>query len=66
MLHFYIEKDGDQYHAYCKELKGCHTFGATPAKAMRNLKDAVNLYLEDLLECQLWKNLEDKQELCLN
>ncbi len=65
MLRFVIEKDEDQFHAYCKELKGCHTFGKTVPEAMVNLKDAVNLYLEDMLEEQVWKNVADKKELCL-
>lgn len=47
MLTFKIEKDGKKFHAYCKELKGCHTFGDTKAEAMRNLKNAVSVYIED-------------------
>lgn len=47
---FHIEKDGNQYHAWCPELQGCHTFGATRAEAFRNLKDAVALYLDDVME----------------
>ena len=44
---FKLEKDGDQWHAYCKELSGCHTFGQTKEEALMHLKNAVMLYLED-------------------
>jgi len=53
MLTFRIEKDGNKYHAFCPELKGCHTFGDTPKEALDNLKDAIELYLEDEIECQV-------------
>ena len=38
------------YHAFCPSLKGCHTWGHTFAEALANLQEAVNLYIEDLLE----------------
>ncbi len=38
------------YHAYCPALKGCHTWGHTAAEALSNIREAVNLYLDDLLE----------------
>ena len=44
-LTFKIEKDGSEFHAWCPELEGCHTHGETLAKALENLKDAVQLYL---------------------
>ncbi len=37
-------------HAYCPVLKGCHTWGHTPAEALANMREAVSLYLEDLIE----------------
>lgn len=52
MLTFKIQKDGKHYHGSCPELPGCHTFGATRAEAMQNLKNAVSLYLEDEMEEQ--------------
>jgi predicted RNase H-like HicB family nuclease len=51
-LTFKLEKDEDQWHAYCPELKGCHTFGETKQIALINLKDAVLLYLEDEIDNQ--------------
>lgn len=47
---FHIQKDGNAYHAWCPELPGCHTFGATRTEALRHLKDAVALYLDDVME----------------
>ena len=51
-LTFKLEQDGNQWHAYCPELKGCHTFGSTKEEALKNLKDAVMLYIEDEIENQ--------------
>lgn len=50
MVSFKIEKDGKEYHAWSPELPGCHTHGATRAEALTNLKDAVRLYLDDVME----------------
>lgn len=52
-LNFKIEKDGDQYHSWCPELKGCHSHGKTVKEAMENLKDAVHLYLDVLIEQEI-------------
>lgn len=49
-LSFKIEKDGDSYHTWCPELPGCHTYGKTVNEALVNLKDAVHLYLETIIE----------------
>ena len=50
MVTFKIEKDEGGFHAWSPELPGCHTHGATRAEALANLKDAVQLYLEDVME----------------
>lgn len=57
MITFKVQKDGDKFHAFCPELKGCHTFGATPEEALKNLKNAVSLYLDDELEEQTFNDL---------
>ena len=44
-----IEKDRDGYYAFCPELQGCYTSGATYEEARANLTDAVRLHLEDRL-----------------
>ncbi len=36
------------YHAYCPALKGCHTW-YTYKEAFKNIKETVELYIEDLL-----------------
>lgn len=63
MLTFKIEKDGDSFHAYCPELTGCHTFGATIDEALKNLKNAIELYLEDEMETQTFQTLINEQNL---
>jgi predicted RNase H-like HicB family nuclease len=45
-----VERDGSEFHAWCPELAGCHTHGKTVAIALENLKDAINLYLDTLIE----------------
>ncbi|EKD94054.1 MAG: hypothetical protein ACD_28C00001G0004 [uncultured bacterium] len=55
LITFKLEKDGKKWHAFCPELEGCHTFGATKEEALKNLKDAVMLYMEDEIENQSMK-----------
>jgi predicted RNase H-like HicB family nuclease len=47
---FKVEKDGEEFHAWCPELPGCHTHGKTVNQALENLKDAVQLYLDTVME----------------
>ncbi|MFH1546676.1 MAG: type II toxin-antitoxin system HicB family antitoxin [Patescibacteria group bacterium] len=47
---FRIEKDENEFHVWCPQLSGCHSHGKTRAEALKNLKDAIALYLEDLAE----------------
>jgi len=54
-LSFEIEKDGTEYHTWCPELPGCHTHGKTVKEALENLKDAVQRYLEIVMEEQITK-----------
>ena len=50
MLTYKIEQDGDEFHAWIPELPGCHTHGRTVAEVMANLKDAMHLYLDMMME----------------
>ena len=50
MLQFYIEPDGDEFHVWVEGLPGCHSHGKSIGEALKNLKDAADLYFEDLLE----------------
>jgi len=48
-----VEKDamenGEQaFHAFCPALKGCHTWGRTYEEALANIREAVELYVDDL------------------
>jgi predicted RNase H-like HicB family nuclease len=45
-----IEEDEDGFYAWCPELKGCQSQGATLDDAMANIKEAIELYLEALAE----------------
>ncbi len=42
-----IEKDSDGYFAFCPELQGCYTQGDTYEEALENIKDAIQLHIED-------------------
>ena len=50
-----IEEDtspdgGQAFHAFCPALKGCHTWGHTYQEALTNIREAVELYVDDLRE----------------
>jgi predicted RNase H-like HicB family nuclease len=53
MITFKIEKDGEEFHTWSPELPGCHSHGKSVNEAMANLKDAIELYLEVLMEEEL-------------
>ena len=52
---FRVEKDGSEYHAWCPELPGCHTHGKTVPMALENLKDAVQLYMDAIMEEEIFR-----------
>jgi predicted RNase H-like HicB family nuclease len=45
-----METGEEAYHAYCPSLKGCHTWGRSYDEALANVREAVELYVEDLRE----------------
>ena len=45
-----IEKDQYGYYAFCPELEGCQTQGENFEEVMRNINEAIELYLETLPE----------------
>jgi predicted RNase H-like HicB family nuclease len=45
-----IEGDKDGYFASCAELQGCYAQGRSFDEALRNIRDAVRLHVEDRLE----------------
>ncbi|MEE8167542.1 MAG: type II toxin-antitoxin system HicB family antitoxin [Candidatus Hydrothermarchaeales archaeon] len=45
-----VEKDADGYFAFCPELQGCYTQGDSYEGALKNIKDAIRLHIEDRIE----------------
>ena len=45
-----IEKDEYGYFAMCPALQGCYSQGDTYEEALENIKDAIRLHIEDILE----------------
>lgn len=43
------EEEGG-YHVYCPSLPGCHSQGETIDEALANIKEAIDLYVEDMLD----------------
>lgn len=51
-----IQQDEDgRYNASCPELKGCHSFGDTVEEAQKNIREAIELYLEDIPQGEIGK-----------
>lgn len=55
-----IEKDKFGYYAYCPELKGCQTQGDTLDEVNKNIKEAIELYLETMTEEELEEVLSEE------
>lgn len=45
-----VEKDEDGYFVSCQALQGCYTQAGTYEEALENIRDAIRLYLEDMIE----------------
>jgi predicted RNase H-like HicB family nuclease len=45
-----FEDGRDAWHASCPALKGCHTWGHSYEEALANIREAIDLYVQDLLE----------------
>jgi len=45
-----IEKDKDGYYAYAPDLQGCYSQGDSYEEVVENIKDAIRLHVEDLIE----------------
>ena len=46
----HFENGQKAYHAYCPALPGCRTWGHTRDEALVNIREAIELYVEDLVE----------------
>jgi predicted RNase H-like HicB family nuclease len=44
-----IEADADGYYVSCPALQGCYSQGDTYEEALQNIKDAIQLHIEDRL-----------------
>ncbi|MGB7957756.1 MAG: type II toxin-antitoxin system HicB family antitoxin [Minisyncoccia bacterium] len=42
-----VEQDADGFHVTCPLLQGCYSQGVTYEEAVKNIKDAIRLHLED-------------------
>jgi predicted RNase H-like HicB family nuclease len=45
-----IEPDENGYHAYVPALSGCHSFGQSIDEARINIKEAIQLHIEAMME----------------
>jgi len=45
-----FENGREAWQAYCPALKGCRTWGHTREEAMANIREAIDVYVQDLLE----------------
>jgi predicted RNase H-like HicB family nuclease len=46
-------EDGrEAWHGSCPALKGCHTWGHTYEATLANLREAIDLYVQDLIEAR--------------
>ena len=45
-----FENGDNAFHAYCPALKGCHTWGHTYDEALASIRDAIELYVSDMIE----------------
>ncbi len=51
--HFKVHKEGKGYWAECLELEGCQTQADKISELEKNMKDALNLYLNEELDTKL-------------
>jgi len=54
-----IQKDGKYYHGYVPSLPGCHTQGETIEATLKNLKKAMESWLETRRDLG-WKIPQDE------
>jgi len=62
VLPIIVEKDKEGYFVYCSALQGCYTQGDTYEEAIENIKDAIRLHIEDIIESgeKIYKNERDR------
>lgn len=55
-----IEKDDNGYYTYCPELEGCQSQGDNFEDAVKNIKEAVELYMETMTDDEI-KEISSKE-----
>ena len=53
-----IEQDQHGCYAWCPELKGCQSQGATVEEALSNIREAAELFLETLTDDERLTSLQ--------
>jgi predicted RNase H-like HicB family nuclease len=43
-----VESQRNTFHAYCPNLQGCHSWGATVEEAMQYMEDALQFYVDNV------------------
>jgi len=46
----YEKEEEGGYHVFCPALPGCHTQGETIDGGIRNIREAIQLYVDSLVE----------------
>ena len=49
-----VEPDEDVFVAYCPDLPGCVTYGATEEEALGHISEAVELYLRPVPDSEVF------------
>ena len=60
-LNIIFQEDDHGFFVYCPELKGCHSQGDTFEEARKNIKEAIELYIETLNEEEIEELLNSKE-----
>lgn len=47
LLDVVVEQDKDGFFVYCPSLQGCYSQGKTHEEAIKNIRNAIKLHLED-------------------
>ena len=47
------KEDAGGYHVFCPTLPGCHTQSETVEEGISNIREAIQLYVESLIEDRL-------------
>ncbi len=56
---FEKEDEGGGYHVFCPALPGCHSQSETLEEGIENIREAIQLYVESLIEDGLPVPAED-------